>query len=50
MISGKMPQSLTVLTEGESNIDKFRPGDDVHISGVLAYRYDRPQKDRPMQA
>lgn len=46
MISGKMPQSLAVLVEGESLIDNFRPGDDVYVSGVLTYRYDKLLKDR----
>lgn len=50
MISGKMPQSITVLVEGENLIDKFRPGEDVYVSGVLTYRYERLLKDRTVPA
>lgn len=46
MISGKMPQSIMVLVEGESLIDSFRPGDNVYVSGVLTYRYEKLIKDR----
>lgn len=46
MVSGKMPQSITVVIEGESLIDSCRPGDDVFVSGLVTYRYDKFAKER----
>lgn len=42
-----MPQNLTVIIEGTMS-SKFRPGDDVKISGILDYRYKKPAKDMKM--
>jgi len=44
MISGKMPQSITVLVEGESLIDSFRPC--IYVSGVLTYQYVKLAKEK----
>jgi DNA helicase MCM9 len=45
--SGKLPQNLTVLVEGNL-ASTFRPGDDITVSGILDYRYKKPAKDMKM--
>lgn len=44
--SGKIPQSITVILEGNVSINTvFRPGDDLTITGILSYRYKKLMKD-----
>jgi DNA replicative helicase MCM subunit Mcm2 (Cdc46/Mcm family) len=50
LVSGRMPQTITVLVEGESLIDACRPGDDIYVSGVLHHRFEKLFKDRLSQA